>query len=83
MTVVPMRPSMRPRTYTSREAFIDALCHEIRMTAMTYEQLAEAAGVTRQTITRLSTGKTQWPRPATTFGIINALGLAIRLEKSD
>src|SRR5262245_6538288 len=71
---------IKPRVYTSQEAFIDALREEMFKTGWTYKEIAERASVSTATINNLAMGRTTWPRHTTLFGIVNALGLGIRLE---
>jgi len=77
--VVPIR--VRPRVYTTRESFIDAVRDEVFRSALTYQDIAHGAGVSKQTVHNLATGKTRWPRDPTLFGVIHTLRLGIRLER--
>jgi hypothetical protein len=71
----------RPRVYTNREAFIDAVRSEIFHSAMRYEDIARGAGVCHGTISKLANGYTKWPSQKTLFGVIATLKLGIRLER--
>ena len=82
MTVIPLQePWTRPRSYTSREKFIDAVRDEVFASPLTYEEIAAKAGCVKGTISNLASGKTAWPRHTTLFGVVAALNLQIRLEK--
>jgi hypothetical protein len=71
----------RPRVYTTRESFIDAVRDEVFRSALRYKDIAHGAGVSMQTISNLASGKTRWPRDPTLFGVISTLRLGIRLER--
>ena len=74
-------PIVRPKTFTSPEAFIERVRQEIFHDGGTYKVLAVKTGVAQSTVANLASGKTRWPRPTTLFPLLDALGLEMRLVK--
>lgn len=78
-TVVPIKPN-----YTKKLKNADAVMAVIRFEMHNHypEDLAEEIGVSIACIYCIRNGKTKWPRPKTFFGLIDALGLEMRLERA-
>jgi len=74
--------SNRPQSFTQAEHLIETLRLRIFSSQLTYDYLAEKAGCTESTIQRLASGKTRWPRPATLFGLLNAIDLRLALVEA-
>jgi len=72
---------VRPKSFTTSEAFLEEVREKIFMSHIQYKTLANKADVSISTIHNLASGKTMWPRPKTLFGILGALGYKLQLEE--
>jgi transcriptional regulator with XRE-family HTH domain len=75
--VVPLRRGRR--SFTSAEAVIERVREKIFDCRLTYQVLADRAGVANSTVANLANGKTRWPRPNTLFPLMVALKIHIEL----
>lgn len=71
----------KPKVFTTREGIIDAVNEAIFKCGKTYQQIADAAGVSNSTIANLASGKTRWPRDTTLFPVMKAVGIGMRITK--
>lgn len=69
--------SVKPRTFTSNEEFIDALAEEIITSRRTYKSIALECKLSTSTVQNLASRTTRWPRHTTLFPLAMALGLKI------
>jgi transcriptional regulator with XRE-family HTH domain len=70
----------RPETFTTPERMLKHVRDQMFKSGRTNKEIADSCGVGISTINNLMTGKTRWPRPATLFPLLEALGLEIKLE---
>lgn len=71
-----------PVGYT-RDAQAELLLREVRMEVYNYHpvELAQRVGVSRSTIESFRSGRTKWPRHATLFALLDAMGYKLVLMK--
>lgn len=74
-------PLIKPKTYTSQEALIDAVREQIFMCRRPYKDIAHDCGISSSTVSNLANGKTRWPRASTLFPLIHYLGFDLALTK--
>jgi transcriptional regulator with XRE-family HTH domain len=80
VTLKRKQPLTYPKAYTSAEKLIESVRMYIMRDGRGYKALAIRTGVSTATIGNLATGRTQWPRPKTLFGVLTALNLSITIE---
>lgn len=66
---------IKPRTYTSAEAVLDAVREAIFLDGRTHKAIAIATGVSPSTVNNIARGQTTWPRHTTLFPLMRALGM--------
>jgi len=77
--VIPMRPTWKPKTFTSAEAMLEEVRNLVHAYPAAQRVLAEKAGVSPSTINNLASGKTRWPRQTTLFPLLKSLGKRISI----
>lgn len=77
-----VRHGLKPKVFTSQEQVIDAVREGIFTSGLTYDKIAEEAGVSATTVRRLASGDTRWPRHTTLFPVLHAIGLGIKVVKA-
>lgn len=71
----------KPQTFTAPEALIDQVAEFIITDGRTYKQFAAECSLSTNTIQRLASRQTRWPRATTLFPILAKLNVAISLTK--
>jgi transcriptional regulator with XRE-family HTH domain len=70
----------RPQAFDNPERMLKHVRDHMFKCGRTNKDMADSCGVSKATINNLMTGRTRWPRPATLFPLLEALGLEIKLE---
>jgi DNA-binding phage protein len=76
-------PLWRPKTFTSAEAMLEEVRGLIRADSSTIKVIAAQTGVAPGTIYNIVSGKTKWPRPTTTFPLLDALGYQLSIQRKE
>lgn len=77
----PVFKLIKPKSFTSNEEMIDLLRDLLFASGRTWKDLAEAANINKNTVQRLASGQTKWPKPTTLFPLMKAIGYGLKMEK--
>jgi hypothetical protein len=71
--------SVRPNSFTTRDAFINEVRQRLLTCGSTYKTIAEDCKLSPTTIQRLATGDTRWPSHKTLWSVLGRLGVEVTL----